>query len=97
MESGEPDMTPETMEELLHRVDKRLAVIDEKLTSQSGMCDVRRQEFQALKTRVAELEAFNMKLQTYLRVLITLVSALLGLVSWSMNIVPKLLAVFGGA
>ena len=88
-------MTPEKQEELLINVDKNVNLLLERHTVRDRLCEARLIMINDLTDRVEVVEDFIDKEKNYRKLVVSLLIGLGGLITWGMNLFPKLIDLLG--
>ncbi|HCL78930.1 MAG TPA: hypothetical protein DIC53_03060 [Synergistaceae bacterium] len=88
-------MTPEKQEELLINVDKNVNLLLERHTVRDRLCEARLIMINDLTNRVDVVEDFIDKEKNYRKLVVSLLIGLGALITWGMNLFPKLTDLLG--
>lgn len=87
-------MTPEKQVDLLIELNANVKLLLDRHTVREKMCDIRLHMIEDLGERVDVVEDFIELEKSYRKLIISLLVAIGGLISWGFNIWPKLASFF---
>ena len=84
-------MTPEKMEELIINVDKNVGILLERHTVRDRLCEARLILIGDLTDRMEVVEDYMVQDKIYRKAVIGLLITIGGLITWGMNLIPKVI------
>ena len=87
-------MNQEQVTTLLLDLDRKVSMLLERSNNQSLVCLDRRKSLDDHERRIDELEIYVRREQQYRKVIIGMLTILMGLVSWSLQMIPSIVGWF---